>query len=135
MCKELLKELDFGVLSPHAPLNPQLPSAQHCLYSAAVHGHVHRPIERQLSMQVSRAASRADRERARVAILREAAVVGSTLSFAGSSALAALGNHFDVVIVDEAAQAVEPSTLIPLVAGCRQVNACFRSCAGSARAF
>ena len=78
---------------------------------------------RQLTLQVSRAASRADRERARVAILREASIVGSTLSFSGSSALAALGNHFDVVIIDEAAQAVEPSTLIPLVAGCKQVRA------------
>ena len=58
-----------------------------------------------------------------MAILREASIVGSTLSFSGSSALAALGNHFDVVIIDEAAQAVEPSTLIPLVAGCKQVRA------------
>ena len=57
-----------------------------------------------------------------MAVLREAAVVGATLSFSGSSALAALGNHFDVVIIDEAAQAVEPSTLIPLVAGCKQVG-------------
>ena len=57
-----------------------------------------------------------------MAVLREAAVVGATLSFSGSSALAALGNHFDVVIIDEAAQAVEPSTLIPLVTGCKQVG-------------
>ena len=57
-----------------------------------------------------------------MAVLREAAVVGATLSFSGSSALAALGNHFDVVIIDEAAQAVEPSTLIPLVAGCKQAG-------------
>ncbi|XP_044332700.1 probable helicase MAGATAMA 3 [Aegilops tauschii subsp. strangulata] len=28
---------------------------------------------------------------------------------------------FDVVIIDEAMQAVEPTTLVPLVHGCRQV--------------
>ena len=32
--------------------------------------------------------------------------------------------QFDVVIIDEAAQAVEPSMLVPLVMGCKQVCVC-----------
>ena len=46
----------------------------------------------------------------------------STLSFAGSSVFSATVSKFDCVIIDEAAQAVEPSTLIPLVNGCQQVQ-------------
>jgi hypothetical protein len=33
-----------------------------------------------------------------------------------------MAKHFDVVIVDEAAQAVEPSVMVPLVMGCKQVR-------------
>jgi senataxin len=33
-----------------------------------------------------------------------------------------LAKHFDVVIIDEAAQAVEPSVMVPLVMGCKQVT-------------
>jgi hypothetical protein len=33
-----------------------------------------------------------------------------------------MSKHFDVVIVDEAAQAVEPSVMVPLVMGCKQVG-------------
>jgi senataxin len=67
--------------------------------------------------------SPAVRDAARRAVLAEAAVVCSTLSFAGSPLLQRLANarHFDVVVVDEAAQAVEPSLLVPLVMGmCRR---------------
>lgn len=35
-----------------------------------------------------------------------------------------MAKHFDVVIVDEAAQAVEPSVMVPLVMGCKQVSMC-----------
>eukprot|EP00879_Flechtneria_rotunda_P030366 GHRR01032991.1.p1 GENE.GHRR01032991.1~~GHRR01032991.1.p1 ORF type:complete len:266 (+),score=55.51 GHRR01032991.1:320-1117(+) len=63
------------------------------------------------------------RERAKLTILQEAVIVASTLSFAGSSVFHRLTKHFDVVIIDEAAQAVEPSVLMPLAMGCKQVGA------------
>jgi senataxin len=46
------------------------------------------------------------------------------LSFcaAGSAVFHRLAKHFDVVIIDEAAQAVEPSVMVPLVMGCKQVT-------------
>ncbi|KAK9812261.1 hypothetical protein WJX73_008588 [Symbiochloris irregularis] len=62
-----------------------------------------------------------ERELIKAQILDEAQIVCSTLSFAGSSLLLAMGSKFDSVVIDEAAQAVEPSTLIPLVSGCKQV--------------
>ncbi|KFK23045.1 hypothetical protein AALP_AAs62140U000200 [Arabis alpina] len=57
----------------------------------------------------------------RTAILDEAAIVFATLSFSGSALLAKSSRGFDVVIIDEAAQAVEPATLIPLATRCKQV--------------
>jgi hypothetical protein len=41
---------------------------------------------------------------------------------AGSAVFHRLAKHFDVVIIDEAAQAVEPSVMVPLVMGCKQVR-------------
>lgn len=69
-----------------------------------------------------RQANRGERDVIRAAILDEAQIVFSTLSFAGSSVLTGATSKFDCVIIDEAAQAVEPSTLIPLVNGCEQVK-------------
>ncbi|GMG98866.1 hypothetical protein Nepgr_000706 [Nepenthes gracilis] len=57
----------------------------------------------------------------RASILDESVIVFSTLSFSGSSIFSKLSCGFDVVIIDEAAQAVEPATLVPLVNGCKQV--------------
>ncbi|WZZ23102.1 hypothetical protein YC2023_124489 [Brassica napus] len=57
----------------------------------------------------------------RTSILDEAAIVFATLSFSGSPLLAKSNRGFDVVIIDEAAQAVEPATLIPLATRCKQV--------------
>jgi senataxin len=58
----------------------------------------------------------------RIAVLDESSIVCSTLSFAGSSMFYRMSRKFDVVIIDEAAQAVEPSLLVPLVMGCKQVR-------------
>ncbi|KAL6876336.1 hypothetical protein ACP4OV_012908 [Aristida adscensionis] len=60
-------------------------------------------------------------DRIRASILDEAAIVFSTLSFSGSSIFSRMARAFDVVIIDEAAQAVEPATLVPLIHGCKQV--------------
>ena len=46
----------------------------------------------------------------------------STLSFAGSGVFARMARPLDAVVIDEAAQAVEPSTLIPLTLGIKQVG-------------
>ncbi|CAA0826618.1 Probable helicase MAGATAMA 3 [Striga hermonthica] len=62
-----------------------------------------------------------DRDSIRTSILDEAVIVFSTLSFSGSSLFNKLNRTFDVVIIDEAAQAVEPATLVPLANGCKQV--------------
>eukprot|EP00850_Spirogloea_muscicola_P016885 SM000140S00634 [mRNA] locus=s140:272814:280016:- [translate_table: standard] len=62
-----------------------------------------------------------ERDRIRIAILDQAAIVCSTLSYSGSGLFARMTRAFDIVIVDEAAQAVEPATLVPLSHGCRQV--------------
>ncbi|KAF5207589.1 P-loop containing nucleoside triphosphate hydrolases superfamily protein [Thalictrum thalictroides] len=62
-----------------------------------------------------------DRDSIRALVLEEAAIVFSTLSFSGSSLFSKLNHMFDVVIIDEAAQAVEPATLVPLGNGCKQV--------------
>ncbi|KAL6580255.1 putative helicase MAGATAMA 3 [Orobanche minor] len=62
-----------------------------------------------------------DLDSIRASILDEAVIVFSTLSFSGSSLSSKLNRSFDVVIIDEAAQAVEPATLIPLANGCKQV--------------
>ena len=62
-----------------------------------------------------------EKDRVKLAILDEAAVVCSTLSFSGSGMFARMTSQFDVVVIDEAAQAVEPSTLVPLCYGAKQV--------------
>lgn len=62
-----------------------------------------------------------DKDSIRAAILDEAVIVFSTLSFSGSALFSKLNRGFDVVIIDEAAQAVEPATLVPLANGCKQV--------------
>ena len=55
-------------------------------------------------------------------LLEEAHIVCSTLSFSGSSIFSQMARKFDVVVIDEAAQAVEPAILVPLVQGVKQVS-------------
>ncbi|EPQ28681.1 uncharacterized protein PFL1_03984 [Pseudozyma flocculosa PF-1] len=62
----------------------------------------------------------ADRRKARTEILADADVICSTLSGAGHEMLNSLPFDFETVVVDEAAQAVELSTIIPLRYGCKQ---------------
>ncbi|GAB4850823.1 hypothetical protein Ancab_030122 [Ancistrocladus abbreviatus] len=62
-----------------------------------------------------------DMDGIRASILDESVIVFSTLSFSGSTIFTKLSRGFDVVIIDEAAQAVEPATLVPLMSGCKQV--------------
>ena len=62
---------------------------------------------------------RAGAERARKRKLKTAAVVGVTCCSAGQPLLD--GQRFDIVVLDECSQMVEPLSLIPLLrAGCRQ---------------
>ena len=62
----------------------------------------------------------ADRRGVRLDILAEADVICTTLSGAGHEMLNSLPFDFETVVVDEAAQAVELSTIIPLRYGCKQ---------------
>ena len=64
----------------------------------------------------------AELDRMRSAVVEEAEIVGSTLGFSGSNLFNKLSCTFDIVVIDEAAQAVETTTLIPLMRGCKQVQ-------------
>ncbi|KAJ1034376.1 hypothetical protein NDA18_001237 [Ustilago nuda] len=57
---------------------------------------------------------------ARLEILGEADVICTTLSGAGHKMLSRVAFDFETVVIDEAAQAVELSTIIPLRYGCKQ---------------
>ncbi|CAN4110627.1 unnamed protein product [Withania somnifera] len=85
-------------------------------------------VEQRLSGMDSQAGDRQkqggpvkDKDSIRASILDEAVIVFSTLSFSASPVFTKLNRGFDVVIIDEAAQAVEPSILLPLSNGCKQV--------------
>lgn len=62
----------------------------------------------------------ADRRRVRTEILLNADVICTTLAGAGHEALVSLPIDFETVVIDEAAQAVELSILIPLRYGCKR---------------
>ncbi|GAA5972915.1 hypothetical protein JCM11641_004002 [Rhodosporidiobolus odoratus] len=68
--------------------------------------------------QQSRRAMDAEQRKVRLKILSEADVICSTLSGAGHDYMAQLPFDFETVIIDEAAQSIELSSLIPLKYGC-----------------
>jgi senataxin len=60
--------------------------------------------------------------RAKISVLRDAQIVCSTLSVAGSNDLKLIKDYrFETVIIDEASQSIELSTLIPLQMGCTRL--------------
>jgi senataxin len=68
--------------------------------------------------QQSRRALDAEQRKMRIKILSEADVICSTLSGAGHDYMSQLPFDFETVIIDEAAQSIELSSLIPLKYGC-----------------
>jgi len=54
-------------------------------------------------------------------ILKRTQIICSTLSVTGSALLTSFYQNFDTVVIDEAAQAVEISTLIPLKYDCKRL--------------
>lgn len=68
--------------------------------------------------QQSRRAMDAEQRKMRLKILSEADVICSTLSGAGHDYMSQLPFDFETVIIDEAAQSIELSSLIPLKYGC-----------------
>ena len=68
------------------------------------------------------------RDNVALRILNTADVVFSTLAFAGSASLKRIAAPFDAVVIDEAAQALEPSALVPQMPGLKQVRAYLHTC-------
>lgn len=68
------------------------------------------------------------RDAAAARILNGADVVFSTLAFSGSATFKKITAPFDAVVIDEAAQALEPSCLVPQSPGVKQVR-CPGACA------
>ncbi|KAL8227436.1 hypothetical protein R6Q59_000079 [Mikania micrantha] len=62
-----------------------------------------------------------DKDTIRASIMDESAIVFSTLSFSGSSLFTKLARSFDIVVIDEAAQAVSPFGHYCTRIGCKQV--------------
>ncbi|CDJ47727.1 tRNA-splicing endonuclease positive effector protein, putative [Eimeria brunetti] len=58
---------------------------------------------------------------AKADVLKDSVIVCATISVCGSNDLTSLADCFDTVVVDEASQAVELATLIPLRLGCRRL--------------
>lgn len=61
------------------------------------------------------------RDAACAEILNSADVVFSTLAFSGSATFRKITAPFDTIVIDEAAQALEPSCLVPLTPSIKQV--------------
>jgi predicted DNA helicase len=61
-----------------------------------------------------------ERRKAQAQIIKQSQVICATLSGSAHSVLSSLKMRFDTVIIDEAAQCIELSALIPLKYGCKQ---------------
>ncbi|GAM23838.1 hypothetical protein SAMD00019534_070130 [Acytostelium subglobosum LB1] len=72
------------------------------------------------AMATTSSKSNTDTNSIRTVILEEAEIVATTLSFSGSTLLTKMSG-FDIVIIDEAAQAVETSTLVPMQHKCKKI--------------
>lgn len=72
-------------------------------------------------LQASATTSQQSEEFIKLALLEEAKVVCATLSVAGSKELSTFAGGFDTVVVDEASQGVELSTLVPLKLNCKRL--------------
>jgi senataxin len=62
-----------------------------------------------------------DIDKIKYEILSSVKIVCSTLSMAGSNILTSLNQKFDTVVIDEAAQAIEISTIIPMKYNCERL--------------
>lgn len=115
----------WGHALPSQSASSQLVAANHLsqrLWSGdACHDMTESSKDGAFYLQVGRMPSRIERDRMKLKLLDEAHIVCSTLSFSGSSLFSQLTRKFDVVVIDEAAQAVEPAILVPLVQGAKQV--------------
>ncbi|KAF5745085.1 helicase MAGATAMA 3-like isoform X1 [Tripterygium wilfordii] len=122
----VLRLLQNGVRDENVHIyNPKIVriglKAHHSVKSVAMDDLVKQKLGDSSSNKQKHGSAGGDSEGIRAAVLDEADIVFSTLSFSGSVLFSKLGRGFDVVIIDEAAQAVEPATLVPLANGCKQV--------------
>lgn len=77
-------------------------------------------LQKELNMESNQKEGNSEFE-IRQNIIKRAKIICTTLSVAGSQILLSSGETFDTVIIDEAAQAVEISTLIPLKYNCKRL--------------
>ncbi|KAF8821446.1 Rna-directed Rna polymerase, partial [Cardiosporidium cionae] len=72
-------------------------------------------------MKVKQSQRNEDRVGIKHALLKESQVVCATQSVCGSRDMVSFHGGFDTVVIDEASQGVELSTLIPLRLGCQRL--------------
>ena len=78
-------------------------------------------LDYQMTEKISSSPEIKEMDKIKNEILLSVKIVCATLSMAGSNILTSLNQKFDTVVIDESAQAVELSTLIPLKFGCERL--------------
>mmetsp|Transcript_12749 Transcript_12749/g.46633 ORF Transcript_12749/g.46633 Transcript_12749/m.46633 type:complete len:878 (+) Transcript_12749:157-2790(+) len=118
-----MRLLSQGVLGADGiPYTPSVVRVGLSIHPSLEHISLDSLVEKRRSEISSRRGHRdMDQHQLRSIVMEEAMIIFSTLSYSGSTVFGKLKNHFDVVIIDEAAQAVESSVLVPLCHGCTQV--------------